>query len=217
MFEVICPTCNKKNLFESRDSIAEECGYCFEVFPPSIQVSDSPEQNGVSASRENGEVSGLVLIYQIDQRQITIDVSEKTILGRKSHGAEILSTIYFNDKPVISRQHCSIEFINGDFYLRDENSLNGTFYGIKKMSCKNSPQKIENDNILYLGEEPFIARIIQKEPEAIVQSEAEAVNKGAENIVLYRCNECGLEKQEKLPMCPVCDTFNSFVEISEKN
>lgn len=218
MLEVICPNCEKKNQFDSKNSLTEECGYCFEVFPPTIQISDLPPSaaDATTTRGEQGEICGLVLIYQINQEKIEIDVSEKRILGRRNHGAELLSAIFFNDKPVISKKHCSIEFRNGGFYLQDENSTNGTFYSVKKMSCKDSPQKIEHNSIIYLGEEPFVARVIQKEPETFVQNEPAAPENDDQRVIIYRCNEtgCGFESQEKLSVCPRCDTYNSLVEIS---
>ena len=194
----------------------EECGYCFENFPANIPILDFTEPS-VRAVEQNPseEISVLILIYQINQKKIEINLSGRIVLGRKSYGADVLSDIIFHDKPVISRQHCSVEFRNGDFYLQDEGSLNGTFYGLKKISCKNSPQKIEHNSILYLGEEPFIAQIIKKQPEPSTKNEG--ANYCNENAVaeLYRCNEttCAYETEQKEQVCPKCNTYNSLIKI----
>ena len=45
--------------------------------------------------------------------------SKTYIIGREGH-------IYIND-PTVSKQHAEIEIINGEVYLRDLGSTNGTF------------------------------------------------------------------------------------------
>ncbi len=45
--------------------------------------------------------------------------SRTYIIGREGH-------IYIND-PTVSKQHAEIQVINGEVYLRDLNSTNGTF------------------------------------------------------------------------------------------
>lgn len=45
--------------------------------------------------------------------------SRTYIIGREGH-------IYIND-PTVSKQHAEIQIINGEVYLRDLNSTNGTF------------------------------------------------------------------------------------------
>ena len=48
------------------------------------------------------------------------DMESRTyIIGREGH-------IYIND-PTVSKQHAEIQVINGEVYLRDLNSTNGTF------------------------------------------------------------------------------------------
>ncbi|MDH3387569.1 MAG: FHA domain-containing protein [Gammaproteobacteria bacterium] len=45
--------------------------------------------------------------------------SRTYVIGREGH-------IYIND-PTVSKQHAEIQVINGEVYLRDLNSTNGTF------------------------------------------------------------------------------------------
>ena len=45
--------------------------------------------------------------------------SRTYVIGREGH-------IYIND-PTVSKQHAEIQVINGEIYLRDLNSTNGTF------------------------------------------------------------------------------------------
>ena len=47
------------------------------------------------------------------------------IIGREGH-------IYIND-PTVSKQHAEIQIINGEVYLRDLGSTNGTFHNGSKI------------------------------------------------------------------------------------
>lgn len=208
MLKIVCPNCEKENLFQSRSNVPVECSFCFEAFNSNLPIIESNETGA--------EITGLTIVYQITQQRIEISVLHKVILGRESFGANVFSKILFNGKPVVSRKHCSIEFKEGNFYLLDEGSLNGTFYGVNKLSCKNSPQIIEDKSIFYIGEEAFIAQVNYKE--AIKQEqkieEAKAETKA---VKLYRCNEsgCGFESQTLNSVCPNCSTFNSLIPIYE--
>ncbi len=153
-FNFICES-NHNNYFSDRNNPPIECSGCFEAFDFTKVVEVDKENDG--------EIVGLSIIYQITQQRLEISILHKSILGRENFGASVLSKILFNGKPVVSRKHCSIEFIDGKFYLLDEGSLNGTFYGVNKISCKNSPQVIEDKSIFYIGEEAFLAQINYKE------------------------------------------------------
>lgn len=209
MFEMVCTKCNKTISFENRSDMPDECPYCFADFDPSMVLSET--QN------EAREVAGLTLIYQIDQQRIEIPASPKTVLGRDSFGAKILSKIFYNGKSVVSRKHCSIEFQENKIYLRDEGSLNGTYYGVNKIDCKGAPQVIENENLIYLGEEPFLAQIRFKAPKIVPQEKPSETLNITKAIKKYRCNEsiCGSEYDVFHAVCPNCTTYNSLLEIYE--
>jgi pSer/pThr/pTyr-binding forkhead associated (FHA) protein len=53
------------------------------------------------------------------QTEIDRMESRTYIIGREGH-------IYIND-PAVSKQHAEIQIINGEIFLRDLNSTNGTF------------------------------------------------------------------------------------------
>jgi len=167
--------------------------------------------------KEIKEIIGLTLIYQINQQQIEIHTAQKTVLGRESFGSNVLSNIFFNGKVVVSRKHCSIEFKENKFYLQDEGSLNGTYYGVNKIDCRNSPQVIENESLVYLGEEPFLARIRFKLPEKIAQNEPFPPQDALKIVRKYKCNEssCNFESETPQSVCPNCDTYNSMFPVYE--
>lgn len=208
MLKIICPNCDKENTFQSKGNTPSECSFCFTSFPTSITITETAD---------NGrEIISLTIIYQINQQRLEISTMQKTILGRENFGANVFSKIFFNGKPVVSRKHCSIEFANGKFYLLDEDSLNGTFYGVNKISCKSSPQVIEDKSIFYIGEEAFLALINYQElkQEASSQSTREIINE-SKTIKQYRCRGCGNNFEEFSDDCPICDRYNSLIPIYE--
>lgn len=208
MFKIVCPNCEKENSFHSRSNAPVECSFCFEQFDSSLAISESKEPVG--------EITGLTIIYQITQQRLEISTLHKTILGRENFGANIFSQIFFNGKHVVSRKHCSIEFKDGIFYLLDEGSLNGTFYGVNKLNCKNSPQAIEEKSIFYIGEEAFIAQVNSQETKSeSTKEEIEEKQEVAKSIKHYRCSYCGNETKEQANECESCERYNSLIPIYE--
>jgi len=208
MQKFLCPYCNKENILESTDNIPHECSYCCEKIDQSVDIYEV---------LDNGpKITGLTITYQINQQQLEISILHKTILGRKNHGAELFSKIVYNGQPVVSRKHCSIEFINGRFYLLDENSLNGTYYGVNKTSCKNSPQIIKDKSIFFIGEEAFLAQINYGDHEQNRTSRSTNDNTNeTKKIKQYRCRGCGKNFDEYSEDCPNCNRYNSLVPIYE--
>lgn len=210
MLKIICPNCDKENTFQSKDHTPSECTFCFTEFSSTITISETVDVR---------DITGLTIVYQINQQRIEISNLHKTILGRENFGADVFSKIFFNGKPVVSRKHCSIEFSDGKFHLFDEGSLNGTFYSVNKISCKNSPQVIEDKSIFYIGEEVFLAKINYQEPkrEAISQPVTEIRNE-TKAIKLYRCNDqncSGYESPNLFDVCPSCGAFKNIIPIYE--
>ncbi len=207
MFKIICPSCNAENKFQSRIDPPSECSFCWEPIPIDTQIVGEDDGR---------EITGLTIIYQITQQRIEISALHKVVLGRENFGANVFSQILFNGKPVVSRKHCSIEFKEGNFYLLDEDSLNGTFYGVNKLNCKSTPQMIEDKSILYIGEEAFIAQINYEESKG---DERPKVEKGkqeeAKTIKQYRCRGCGNNFEQLTDDCPTCERYNSLVPIYE--
>jgi pSer/pThr/pTyr-binding forkhead associated (FHA) protein len=215
MYKVICYNCLSEVTFSDPKSMPKECPYCFETIDASVPVTEIPITTGI--------VDSLTLIYQINQQKIIVLPAGITFLGRENTGAETLKNILCNEKPVVSRKHCSIEFKDNKFFLKDENSLNGTFYGVNKINCNNNPQLIENNSMIFLGQEAFLAIIKYKVTAPITQttdstqaSSNEKKEDGKETLTIkkrYRCKDCGAEFDTWSQECPKCETYNGLVEI----
>ncbi len=195
MPEVICSnsSCNKTISFDNEWDLPSECPYCFENL--------------------EREIVGLTLIYQMNQQRIEVPASRKTILGRRGLGAEVLSKIVFNGEQVVSRNHCSIEFRDNKFYLQDEGSLNGTYYGRERIDCKNAPQVIENGGLVFLGEEPFIGLVRYKAIQGLCAQNQNLIEQPPNPTRRLRCKlGCGYETEDpRATDCPICDTANCLV------
>lgn len=209
MLKLICPNCNAENKFSNKNKIPSECTFCWEPIPDGVEIEDVENKR---------EINGLTIIYQITQHSLNIPITGKVILGRDNFGASLFSKILFNGKHVISRKHCSIEFKDGNFYLLDEGSLNGTYYGVNKLICKDAPQIIEDKSIFYLGEEAFIAQINFKDDGQDKDLDIEAKESETRNVKNYRCNDqncSGYESSEPFDVCPVCGAFKNIISVYE--
>lgn len=213
MWQVACTSCSKTSFFAERAAVPAECPYCFEEVRPAVVVEVAQAAENGGAPR--GQVAGLTLIYQINQQRIEVSALGQTTLGRESFGSEVLGKIFFNGKPVISRRHCSIRFNEDRIYLTDEGSLNGTFCGVNKADCKAAPRLVEDESLVYLGEEPFLAKI-RYAPAPEPSRSATAPPPAAEEAPRrYRCTEqhCSFESTVRHEVCPDCDTYNSLKPV----
>ena len=209
MVKIICPNCQSENIFLSKDDIQPECENCFEQFKQPI-VFHNCEDADI-------EIESLTIIYQKTQEKIKIMKGDKVILGRENLGKEIFTAILSNGKPVISRKHCSFEFKNHKFILSDEGSLNGTYYGINKLDCSKNVHVIEDNSIIYIGEEVFLAKINFENKKAKV---VEIISKeeNIRKVKLYRCNDqncSGYESEKIFELCPICNSIKSSIAIYE--
>jgi pSer/pThr/pTyr-binding forkhead associated (FHA) protein len=199
-----CPDCRKSADYDGSTGTVE-CSYCGEDF---VQESAT---DLVGATPK--EINGLILTYQINSEKIRVPVSGETILGREGFGANVLSKISFNGSRVISRKHCSIQFHDGAFYIRDLGSVNGTFCGDSRASCEIA-RVIEDGSLIYLGEELFRARIDYGRRMETISNQ---VTKEIERPTVYRCNDpnCSppyeADNIPKTKVCPRCGSFDKFV------
>ena len=208
MFQIICPGCSNRNLFETIGKKPVECSFCFSALNDSLAVEEIADEN-------KGTLCGLKLVYQQNSESIIINVNS-CFLGRENTGAQLFSKILVNGNPVISRKHCSVNFIDGKYYLKDEGSLNGTFYGVNKIDCSKNAQIIENNSIVFLGKEPFLAQYQFKETKGSVSQQTDTQPEETNGPRKFRCNEgCGFESETYVETCPKCMTNNSMVEIHE--
>jgi pSer/pThr/pTyr-binding forkhead associated (FHA) protein len=109
-----------------------------------------------------------------------------------------------NGSPVISRLHCEIFFIEGQVLITDRNSKNGTFIGENKAPCIGLKRSLQNEDILFLGQERFLV---------LFSYEAREPNPGESNgNKLYRCNDitCGAETSDYNEKCPSCNAMRTL-------
>jgi len=202
MYKIICNFCGEENLFSKAAEQPLECANqaCQNTLEDLEVIAVSDNEENQSAKK----LIGLKLIYQKTSDEIIIKPDSKTILGRKNCGSEILSKI-----SQVSRAHCSIEFTDNQFTVKDLGSTNGTFIGLgdEKTSCE-SAQTLKDRDFLVLGQEVFLVQLLIEEeitdPEFDAKEEEPAVTKPKEII----CTECSFIL-EKLPCsCPECGTWN---------
>jgi pSer/pThr/pTyr-binding forkhead associated (FHA) protein len=105
------------------------------------------------------KIIGLKLIYQKTSDEIQLKTEPKIILGRQNFGSKVLSKI-----KQVSRAHCSIEFADNQFIVKDLGSTNGTFTGLgdDKVNCL-EPQILKDKDFLVLGQEVFLVQLLKEE------------------------------------------------------
>ncbi len=219
MFQIICPSCSNKNLFEKAENKPVECSFCFTTFDNTLKVDEISDGNKekIEGNQEEKKsiLVGMRLIYQQNSESIMIN-GNMCVLGRENTGAQLLSAIRINGKQVISRKHCSINLVNGKYYIKDEGSLNGTFYGVSKIDCSKESQLIENNSIVFLGKEAFLVQFLYEEPKESLISHTVETPKPSPKPKKYRCKEgCGFESETYVDICPKCMSSNSMVAIYE--
>jgi hypothetical protein len=206
MFQIICPSCSNKNVFETAEKKPLECSFCFTTFNDTLKVEEI-------ADEKKGALIGLKLVFQQNSESITFN-GNSCILGRENTGSQLLSAIRVNGNQVISRKHCSIYLSDGKYLLKDEGSLNGTFYGVSKIDCSKEAQIIENNSMIFLGKEAFLVQYQYEETKIAASTQTADAPKEAPKPKKYRCKEgCGYESETYADICPKCIANNSLVPI----
>jgi pSer/pThr/pTyr-binding forkhead associated (FHA) protein len=206
MYQIICPECKNANPFETVASRPVECSFCFTAFNPEITAEEI-------ADIQKGKLIGIRLVYQNNSETIELK-GEHNILGRGNLGSSLFSAIKVNGNAVISRKHCSISQVEGKFYLLDEGSTNGTFYGVNKIDCSKMQQEIENNSIIFIGHEAFLAQFIYEDLKVLDSEQKQKTEEETKKPKKYRCKEgCGFESEKYQEICPKCMASNSMVGI----
>lgn len=206
MYKFICPNCNEENIVNDKKALTE-CSFCWQPVPDNIEfISNS----------ESTDILGLTLVYQKTMQKIKVAKTNKLTFGREGLGQEIFSSILVNGAPVVSRKHFSIEYRDNNFYLIDENSLNGTFYSDTKINCKLNPQIIVDNSIIYVGKEMFVAYYDYSLTEEKVNSSVETTQENIRRIKCYKCNDencSGYESPNQFDICPNCGAWKKSIII----
>jgi hypothetical protein len=190
--KIKCINCNSSYEFENASEIPSYCEHCNEDLEPK-EVSESEVNN-------NEEIVNLKWTKQRDSSFFNVSKSSNMLhlIGRMHHGSELLCSILENNIPIISKTHCSVEFLENNVYLKDEGSTNGTFWGYEKISC--TTKKLLKDNqLVWLANELFIVTFEFKR-EVISESK---IN----NNTKYRCKDCGQTFDTRRELCPKCEAW----------
>lgn len=211
MKKITCDYCFEDNFFDEGTPPPENCKNCNSPIAH-LPVADTAEKSAdtkFSSAKPFGLSDGIVLTYQKTGDLIEIPHNEIIILGRQNAGSDVLANI-----PQISREHCKIEFLNGRYLVTDLNSLNGTFIGSSKRDClKHQKQELKDNEVLYLGREPFLVNIntdLSEQKEGIPSTEA------AEDLHTprYKCKGCGKIHDMNLIICDECGSYGQ-IELLE--
>jgi pSer/pThr/pTyr-binding forkhead associated (FHA) protein len=177
-----CDNCDAN--IEISDVNKDECPQCFNT-----ELEDKKVETDIVVSAFRNSVASVELTYQSTGNNFTIDFSNKVnIIGRGSIGQELLSQILVNNKPVISREHCQVEyeFETSTVYIKDLNSTNGTYVNDNK--CFEKTQ-LKNQTIVKLGRELFFVNFIYKtnSNQSLEQEKKEVI---INEPIKYYCPEC---------------------------
>jgi len=206
MKKIICDYCFEDHFFDEEKDRPEICKNCNTPLGhvKIIDAMDSDDQN-FSVLENFALTNGIVLTYQKTGDLIEIPHNEIIILGRENTGKEVFENI-----PHISREHCKIEFINGHYLVTDLNSMNGTFIGPSRRDClKHKNQELKNNEVLYLGREPFMVAIFN---EAMGKQDYTSAAEIDEELgsLRYKCKGCGKVHDMNLIICDECGSYGQI-------
>ena len=210
MYKITCDYCFEDNFFDDEEKRPEICSNCNSPINH-LEARDSSENPDIEKeSKKSKRLDGLILIYEKTNSWIEIPHAEIVVLGRQSTGREVLWKI-----PQISREHCKIEYLDGNYVLTDLNSLNGTFLGQNKRDChKHIQVKIKDNDLIYLGKEPFMVQLKYKtvseeeeKPETDIQEEI--------NVMKFKCRACGKIHTLNLLICNACGSYGQVEELKD--
>ena len=201
-YKITCDYCFEDNEFDILENKPVVCKLCNSPIGH-LEARDSDEKfNILSESQKVKTLDGLLLIYEKTNAWIEIPHAEIVVLGRQSVGADVFAKI-----PQISREHCKIEYLDGNYVLTDLNSLNGTFLGQNKRDChKHIQEKIKDNDVIYLGREPFMVQLKFK---TVDTEQAKPAQVQQEEIKLkkFKCRACGKIHTMNLLICDTCGSY----------
>ena len=200
MYKIVCNFCGTENRFENIETRPAECSN------PACQNSLDGLEAIIAEKKAFSEesITGLKLIYQKTSEQIIIKNGPKIILGRENYGSHVLGKI-----DQVSRTHCSIEFINNEYFVKDLGSTNGTFIGLgtDKVKC-DEPQALKEKDFLVLGREVFLVQFIREEKPEETKNEISLDESKISSLKVILCTECSFVLNKIPCSCPECGTWN---------
>lgn len=210
MYKITCDYCFEDVLFDDQENRPEVCTHCNSPLDH-LEIRDSDDVPDLEKEAQKARrLDGLILIYEKTNEWIEIQHAEIIVLGRQSVGKEVFGKI-----PQISREHCKIEFFDGNYLLTDLNSLNGTFLGQNKRDCsKHTQVKIKDNDVIYLGKESFMVQFKYK-----VVSGAEELKTPEPSEVIkirkFKCRACGKIHTLNLLICDACGSYGQVESLDD--
>jgi hypothetical protein len=203
MYKIICDFCGNENRFSNRNERPKECSNqaCQNLLENLEVITIEDKEEEVVVVEQPKKIIGLKLIYQKTSDEIQLKTEPKIILGRQNFGSKVLSKI-----KQVSRAHCSIEFADNQFIVKDLCSTNGTFTGLgdDKVNCL-EPQILKDKDFLVLGQEVFLVQLLKEGTTELETTEIEPVLNKLTEIL---CTECSCILKELPCSCPECGTWN---------
>lgn len=121
----------------SNGSLSLEDVYNKSRSPESASISK--QQSGQEYAMQQSALSGIKLVAMNAPQHFEIVIDrDNMLLGKKQELVD--AVIPFNN--MISRRHCRIVRVNGDFYISDEGSANGTY--VNQMRVEKGQQHLIN-------------------------------------------------------------------------
>ncbi|WP_294188565.1 FHA domain-containing protein [uncultured Clostridium sp.] len=113
------------------------------------QIIVKSQQSNIVNTVKEKKIIKIVAMNAPKYFEIVIDRDE-IIIGKK---AEVVDAVIQFNK-MISRKHCKVTRNNGDYYITDEGSANGTYVNRKRI-LPNQPCKINRGDIIRLADSDF--------------------------------------------------------------
>lgn len=132
----ICSTCDAQN--ELNELMCKECFQRKFTYPSEINTTtvnksyeESPHLTTLDQEKE--------VLKLKRNNEFLLEIKHNDVIGRES-----LLNEYIKDNLKISRFHCRFIFENNSWFIKDENSTNGTF--INDIQLKENEKKLIQNN-----------------------------------------------------------------------
>ncbi|MCU0285269.1 MAG: FHA domain-containing protein [Acidobacteria bacterium] len=122
-----------------------------------ISFKDTVVEMVVRDIDENVNDSGYEIdIFMEDEKSRSYKLTTDTRIGRDPSQTDISIS-----ELIVSKFHCTIYFKDGDVFIKDNNSTNGTYVNGKKIT----DQKLQDNDLITLGKKGIVRIVFHKKEE----------------------------------------------------
>lgn len=133
-----CPVC--KSLLDAQASVCPQCGFKLMGTTQRFEPLTFPDESIPAAAAP--QAAALLHVVRGPQTGITFQLTDKSFsIGRSPE-----CDIFLNDMTV-SREHASIQSIDGSYVIRDANSFNGVWVDNKSIDS----HKLVDGDVIQIG------------------------------------------------------------------